>query len=73
VPGLPSPPASFLRRDLEAAGFVGWLTWDELRDGVFEPIPRAAGTYLVHRPSATAPSLVPVGTGRRFKGRDPNG
>ena len=65
-------PTSFLRPDLEGVGFVGWLTWDELRADAFEPIPRPAATYLVYRPAADPPRFVGVGTGGHFKGRDPN-
>jgi hypothetical protein len=67
-----SPPRSFLRADLDDAGFTGWQTWPELRESVFAEIPRTAGTYLVYRTSAAPPKFRAVGTGRRFKGRDPN-
>lgn len=65
-------PASFLRHDLEVARFIGWRTWDELRAGALDDVPCAAGSYIVYRPSAAAPGFVEVGTGGRFKGRDPN-
>jgi hypothetical protein len=65
-------PRSFLRADLHGAGFRSWRTWQELRESAFEGVPRAAGTYLVYRPSAATPEFVAVGTGGHFKGRDPN-
>ena len=65
-------PRSFLRSDLDDAGFTGWRTWAELRASAFEGIPRPDGTYLVYRPSAAPPTFVAIGTGGHFKGRDPN-
>ncbi len=65
-------PRSFLRPDLDDAGFTGWRTWADLRASAFEDIPRLDGTYLVYRPSAKPPTFLAIGTGGRFKGRDPN-
>ena len=50
-------PAAFTRPDLEEAGFAGWHTWDELRDGAISEIPGKPGVYLVYRESARRPSL----------------
>lgn len=72
LPTTPRLPASFLRPHLEAVGFVGWHSWNELRAAGFELVPRTAGAYLVYRPSPTPPRFAPVGTGAYFKGRDPN-
>jgi hypothetical protein len=63
---------SFLRPDLDDDGFTGWCTWAKLRAAAFAGIPRTAGTYLVYRRSAAPPRFLEVGTGGRFKGRDPN-
>ena len=63
---------SFLRSALTDAGFTGWRTWAELRASACDEVPRTAGTYLVYRSSAAPPAFAAVGSGGRFKGRDPN-
>jgi hypothetical protein len=68
----PRLPASFTCAHLEAAGFVGWRTWDGLRSGALAEVPAAAGVYLVYRTSSRRPTFLAVGTGGSFKGRDPN-
>ncbi len=60
-------PASFTRRDLEAAGFVGWRTWDELRATDFRDVPCTPGVYVVYRESTAKPEFVCPGTGGQFK------
>ena len=67
-----SDPASFTREDLEAAGFVGWRTWDDLRGDAAADVPGGPGVYVVYRTSSRRSSFVAAGTGGRFKGRDPN-
>jgi hypothetical protein len=65
--------SGLLSRDaLAADGFIGWKTWAELRAARFHDVPSSAGTYVVYRPSAEPPRFVAMGTGGRFKGRDPN-
>jgi hypothetical protein len=71
MPPLPPLPTSFLRPDLEAAGFVGWRTWDELRADRFVQIPSGPGVYVIYRPSATDPEFLDVNPGGHFKRRDP--
>ena len=67
----PKLPTSFLRPALEAVGFVGWRTWDELRSDTFAEIPAAPAAYVVYRPSARAPVFLAANPGGRFKGQDP--
>ena len=69
----PSPlPTGYQRRDLEAVGFVGWLSWAALRTSRLAELPRSPGSYVIYRDAATAPRFVAVGAGGHFKGRDPN-
>ena len=65
-------PRSFDRGDLADDGFTGWVTRAELRSTACAAVPQAAGVYLVWRPSAPDPTFVKVGSGGRFKGKDPN-
>jgi hypothetical protein len=69
---LPPLPKTFLRPDLEAAGFVGWMSWAGMRIDGFAELPRRPGSYVLYRDTADAPSFVEVGSGGRFKARDPN-
>jgi hypothetical protein len=71
MPALPRLPTSFLRPDLEAAGFVGWRTWDELRADRFVQIRSGPGVYVIYRHSATDPEFLDVNPGGHFKRRDP--
>lgn len=70
LPLLPLP-GSFLRAGLEAVGFVGWMTWAELRAHDLAVVPCAAAAYVVYRPSAHGPVFLDANPGGRFKGRDP--
>jgi hypothetical protein len=71
VARLPKLPASFLRPALEAAGFVGWRTWDALRRDGFAEIPAGPAAYVVYRPSAGPAVFLEANPGGRFKGQDP--
>lgn len=66
----PPLPTSFLRSDLEAAGFVGWHTWDQLRKADYQPVPSEPLCYVVYRPSTAAPEFLDANQGGHFKGRD---
>jgi hypothetical protein len=71
MPQIPPLPESFRRADLEAAGFVGWRTWDELRASDFAGVPSAPVTYVVYRPAVSEPVLLSANPGGHFKGNDP--
>jgi len=66
----PSLPVSFGRTELEKAGFVGWRTWDELRDDA-AALPSGAATYVVYRSSSSKPVFLSANLGGHFKGKDP--
>lgn len=67
----PALPASFSRPDLETAGFVGWDTWQYLRENDFGTVPAGPAVYVVLRSASSAPVFLEVNPGGRFKGRDP--
>ncbi len=70
--GLTPPlPTSFDRPHLEAAGFVGWRTWDELRGSGLCEVPSGPAVYVVLRPAAGAPTFLDTNPGGRFKEQDP--
>lgn len=71
-PVSPVLPVSFRRPDLEATGFIGWNTWDELRRGDFRIAPNGPAVYVVYRPRPQGPSFLQANPGGRFKGRDPS-
>jgi hypothetical protein len=56
---------------LEDAGFVGWLTFDELRAAKLNEVPAAGGVYVVWRAAADRPEFLETNPGGRFKRRDP--
>lgn len=64
-------PQDFARSSLEAVGYVGWQTWEELRSTQLTVVPRAPGCYVVHRPGTDDPTFLPANPGGRFKGKDP--
>lgn len=68
---LPDVPQRFDRPALEAAGYVGWLTWAELRANALSDVPRDPGCYIVLRPSAAGVQFLPVSAAGRFKEKDP--
>lgn len=55
-----------------SAGFTGFVTIAELRAQQLACVPREAGVYMIIRESTEPSTLVAVGTGGRFKGKDPN-
>ncbi len=64
-------PAGFSRDELATVGYVGWLTWAQLRATELADVPRAAGCYVVTRPNQRAPAYLAANPGGRFKGKDP--
>ena len=70
--GLTPPlPTSFDRPTLEAAGFVGWRKWDELRRSNLHGLPSAPAVCVVFRPTAGAPTFLDTNPGGWFKEQDP--
>ena len=67
----PALPRSFARHDLEACGFAGWRTWDELRASNFSAVPVGPAVYVIYRPATVNPSFLDANPGGRFKGKDP--
>ena len=72
VPDPDTHPSSFLRSDLEAAGFRGWRTWDALRASGFTGVCRGPAAYVVYRPSAGPPTFLTDNPAHHFKGKDPS-
>lgn len=68
---LPRLPQSFSRPDLEDAGFVGWLSWAQVRAGHLVPVPASPAAYVIYRVSGTDPEFLPANPAGRFKGKDP--
>jgi hypothetical protein len=68
---LPELPRSYRRSDLEAVGFAGWQTWEELRANDFDVVPSSPATYVVYRAEEDDPAFLDVNPGGRFKRRDP--
>lgn len=68
---ITSLPASFNRADLTRAGFDGFVTWSELREGAYALIPSLPGVYVVLREVDGPPRWQFPGTGGKFKGRSP--
>ena len=58
--------------NLRSQGFDGFVTVADLRCGNRNSIPSVPGVYLVLRDCASCPEFRDVGTGGRFKGKDPN-
>lgn len=59
----------FTRPQLTADGFVGWATFDQLRNA--DPCPDVGGVYVVVRPDNSAPQFLDRSCGGWFKDRDP--
>ena len=57
---------------LHESGFGGFLTINELNSKKSVDIPNESGVYLIVRDCEAYPSFLDVGTGGRFKGKDPN-
>jgi len=63
--------ADFSRAGLARDGFVGWLTFDQLRADKLTQVPPEGGVYVVLRKSARPPGFLKQNPGGRFKGRNP--
>lgn len=59
----------FSRSQLEADGFVGWVSFDHMRDT--DPCPTSGGVYVVIRADQSAPCFLDRSCGGWFKDRDP--
>jgi hypothetical protein len=68
---MPALPSSFGRKDLEATGFVGWQTWDQLRATDFSRVTRGPAAYVVYRSSTSPPAFLNRNPGGRHKEKDP--
>jgi hypothetical protein len=66
-----SLPESFQRAALEAVGFVGWQTWDQLRADDLAHVSGGPAVYVVYRGDLGDPEFLTRNPGGRFKGQDP--
>jgi hypothetical protein len=62
--------SAWTRGSLEAAGFVGWVTFEALRSELAE-VPQTGGVYVVIQAADAEPDFVDSNPGGRFKDRDP--
>jgi hypothetical protein len=62
---------SFKRAVLMEAGFKGFVTFAELREGGIEKVPHVGGIYVVLREAEDGPVFLEQSVGGRFKGKDP--
>ena len=58
------------RSDLEATGFVGWVTFETLA-GQLTEVPQTGGVYVVVQAAGAKPEFRDENPGGRFKGKDP--
>jgi hypothetical protein len=61
----------FDRTDLQARGFRGFLSFEELRGGGLELVPSIPGTYVVIRGGSDPPAFLDSSVGGQFKAKDP--
>lgn len=61
--------SAWTRSSLEAAGFVGWVTFETLIE--LGEAPQTGGVYVVVQTAGTEPAFLASNPGGRFKGRDP--
>lgn len=59
----------FTRSNLTADGFVGWVTFDQLRNA--DPCPKVGGVYVVVRADNSPPCFLNQSSGGWFKDRNP--
>jgi hypothetical protein len=59
----------FTRSHLEKVGFRGFVTFDRLTS---PEVPKAAGVYVVLRPSTSTPVFLPSSPAGHFNGLDPS-
>lgn len=60
--------------ELIAAGFTGFKTVKQMREGGLSLVPKADGIYVILylNPSPAMPKFLAVGTGGYYKGKEPN-
>jgi len=61
--------SAWTRSGLEAAGFVGWVTFEAPIE--YGEVPQTGGIYVVVQTADTEPDFLASNPGGRFKGRDP--
>jgi hypothetical protein len=71
MPEMPPLPASFARTDVEACGFVGWWTWDQLRKSEYSRIPQGPVAYVIYRSADCDPTFLDDNPAYHFKQQDP--
>lgn len=57
---------------LKEAGFCGFHTVSEMKDGLCQRLLDFPGVYIIFRYDDTVPKFLEVGSGGFFKGKDPN-
>lgn len=62
--------SGWTRADLDAAGFIGWLTFQALSDRPTE-VPQTGGVYVVVQAGGAQADFLDTNPGGRFKDRDP--
>ena len=70
-PPLPMREPPLNRKELEALGFAGFVTFNDLRGGALADVPEAEGVYVVVRTRKQAPVFRETSRGGWFKGQDP--
>jgi len=61
---------TFTRPELQHAGFVGWLTFSDVRSRL-DDVPQTPGVYVVSCETKAPLAFSATSCGGRFKGRDP--
>jgi hypothetical protein len=61
---------AWTRDSLEAAGFVGWITFAALTNALTD-VPQTGGVYVVIQAAGAEPECLNSNPGGRFKDRDP--
>lgn len=62
--------SAWTRGSLEAAGFVGWVTFEAMISELGE-VPQTGGVYVVIQAASAEPDFLDSNPGGRFKDRDP--
>ena len=58
--------------EIHNAGFVGFKTVAEMKNGGCRELPIAGGVYMIIRPYTEKPQFLQIGSGGHFKDKDPN-
>jgi hypothetical protein len=67
----PEESTPFTQRALREAGFKGFVSFRDLRQGRIEGVPKAGGIYVVLREGDDAPTYLEQSVGGWFKQQDP--